>query len=152
VSKTDDLLRKVDRILGLLDFLETPPPPPPSPESRHIAITLDRLLSEQRRMERLIMALTTNEQKAVNDLSAAISTLATDLGSIQGNASAAAAQIAALIAQGSLDAATIASLTAIQTSMETDVVGALAPLTSQVTAMHDGLTSPPTADAPLQAK
>jgi hypothetical protein len=153
MSKTDEVLRKLDRVLALLDQLtEDGPPTSTTPDSRHIAITLDRLLAEQRRMERLIMALTANEQAAVNDLSTAINTIATDLGGILTAGAAATAQIAALIAQGSLDAAAIASLTAIQTSMETDVVGALAPLTTQVVAMHAGLTSPATPDAPLSAE
>lgn len=98
-------------------------------------------------IRRLLMALTQQEQAAVNDLSRAIGTLATTLGQVQ---DAAAVQIAGLRSQldaaqadDQMDADTIASLRASLDQMEADVVGALSPLTEQVQAINDGLATAP---------
>jgi methyl-accepting chemotaxis protein len=98
-------------------------------------------------IRRMVMALTEQEQAAINDLSRSIESLAGTLGQVQ---NAAVSQIAALRSQ--LDAAqsndqmdrdTIASLRATVDQMEGDVVGALSPLTQRVQAINDGLSTPP---------
>jgi uncharacterized protein YpuA (DUF1002 family) len=93
---------------------------------------LDAILREQRAIRRLILALTQNEQQAVNDLSAAVETLATDLSGVSDAAAAAQAKIQAFMDQDVVDAADKAALQAIIDSMESDVVGALAPITSRL--------------------
>jgi outer membrane murein-binding lipoprotein Lpp len=80
-------------------------------------------------IRRLVMALTQNEQRAVNDLAETVvtlsgttDTLATDLGAAQ-----TAAQIAAM--QAAAD------------TIENDVVGALSPLTASMTDVNSRLTA-----------
>lgn len=172
MSKTDDLLDKADEqlqktneLLGLVDriltaILQLPAPSPPGPgdpgQLHAIVATLDHVLAEQRAIRRLILALTQNEQQAVNDLSSAVETLASDLGDVLSAAQAAVvdlnAQIAALSANDAADAAQIAALQAVVTDMETDVIGALTPVTERVNAIDTGLKSPASPDAPLTAK
>lgn len=93
------------------------------------------------------MTLTTNEQAAVNDLSAAVETLATDLGQVQSAAVTTIAdlraQVSTLTATGAVSTSTIAALNATIDGMEADVVGALAPLTSRVNSIDSGLKTPP---------
>jgi hexokinase len=98
-------------------------------------------------IRRLLMALTQQEQQAVNDLSRAIGTLASTLGQVQ---DAATVQIAGLRSQldaaqadDQMDADTIASLRASLDQMEADVVGALSPLTARVQEINDGLATAP---------
>lgn len=94
-----------------------------------------------------LMALTQKEQAAVNDLSAAVDTLATDLN--QANEAARSvkadmqAQIDGLTAGQAVDAQTIAALQASVDQMETDVIGALSPLTARVSEIDQGLKTPP---------
>lgn len=169
MSKTDDLLEKADQqlsqtaeVIGLLDQVLTVLAQLPTPgsgdsgQTHHIAVTLDHLLAEQRAIRRLILALTQNEQQAVNDLSSAVETLASDLGDVLAAAQAAVvdlnAQIATLSANDTADAAQIAALQAVVTDMEADVIGALTPVTDRVNAIDTGLKSPASPDAPLTAQ
>src|SRR5207249_4604923 len=97
---------------------------------------LDRVLRDQHHLKEMILALTTVEQAAVNDLSAAVETLATDLGQAMTAAQQTAAdlrtQVDALQAKGTVDAQTIAELRATVDTIDADVVGALSPITSRL--------------------
>lgn len=98
-------------------------------------------------IRRMVMALTQQEQQAVNDLSQAIESLSATLGQVQNAAvsqiSALRSQLDAAQANDQLDADTIASLRATVDQMEGDVVGALSPLTARVQDITDGLATAP---------
>jgi chromosome segregation ATPase len=121
-----------------------------------------RIKQEQERQHRLlhtirelIVALTANEQQAVNDLSSAVETMATDLANVLSSAQAVQttlqAQIDQLRANHSIDQAAIDGLQAQVNTMETEVVGALQPLTDRVNQIDSGLKSPATPTSPLTA-
>lgn len=95
-------------------------------------------------LRRQIMALTANEQAAVNDLSAAVETLATDLSTVLAAAQEAQAKIQAFMDQDVVDAADKAALQAIIDGMETDVVGALSPITTRLVDIDAGMKNPST--------
>ncbi len=90
------------------------------------------------------MALTANEQAAVNDLSSAVETLAKDLSTVLTAAQEAQAKIQAFMDQDVVDAADKAALQAIIDGMETDVVGALSPITTRLVDIDAGMKNPAT--------
>lgn len=118
------------------------------PQWAVLTATLEALRDDIATVKELVMALSANEQQAVNDLSSAVNTLSTDLAEIQASAEAAKAamqtQIDQLTAQGQTDQATIQGLQAAADQIETDVVGALSPLTQRLTDMDANLKNPAT--------
>lgn len=106
-------------------------------------VALTRTVDE---IKELVMSLTNREQQAIDDLASALNTMSTDLQAILQSAQDAKAalqtQIDTLTAQGQTDQATIAGLQAAADQVENDVVGALAPITSRVLAIDQGLQTP----------
>jgi flagellar hook-basal body complex protein FliE len=95
----------------------------------------------------ILMALTQNEQQAVNELSSAINGLSSDLAGVLAAAQQARVdmqtQIDGLEAGKAVDKATIAAMQAAADAVESDVIGALTPLTQQVKGLDDGLKASP---------
>lgn len=117
---------------------------------------LDAILRVVQELRRLLVTLTANEQRAVNDLSSAVETLATDLGQVETTTQQAMAdlhsQIDALSQQHGVDAQTIATLQSAVDSAEQDIVGALSPITQRVSGIDQDLKSPASPQSPLTAQ
>jgi predicted nucleic acid-binding Zn-ribbon protein len=114
---------------------------------------LSAILHGQQEIRSLIMALTQNEQQAINQLSSAVETLASDLDSVlqaaQTTKDDLQNQIDALKSRGQVDATTIAALQNAADALEQDVVSALTPITQRVSDIDSGLKAPSTDDSPL---
>jgi hypothetical protein len=120
-----------------------------TPEYVALDRKLDGLLVDAAEQRRLLMALTQNEQAAVNELSSALGTLASDLDAMLAAAQQVRVdmqtQIDGLQSGRAVDKATIAAMQAASDQLESDVIGALTPMTQQVQELDSGLKTPPAA-------
>lgn len=113
-----------------------------------MATLSSQILRELHELKELVMALTAGEQQAVNALSSAVDTLASDirgiLDALKASATLQQQRIDELANQGRMDGATIAELRGIVAANEADTVGALQPIIDRLTALDSNLHNPET--------
>lgn len=118
------------------------PSPPDNPPDQ--AARLERI-------EALLMTLTASEQRAINQLAAAVEELAKTAGKILDLLKDNAARLSELGRSLALSEQHAAELQAIVDSMEGEIVGVLGPLTEKLADINESLQPPNTETNPLSA-
>lgn len=113
-----------------------------TPQWAALSITLDYLRDDVQTVKELLVALTANQQAAVNELASGINTLSTRLVSVLDGAQATRDALAAMAAEEGREQAERERLEALVAQMDADVVDALTPLSAQVSQMNEGLQTP----------
>ena len=98
--------------------------------------------SQIQEMRRTLMALTTAQQQAINELSSGIETLSENLGDVLDAAQQVRSELAAMTQEEGREQAERERLEALLAQMDSDVVNALTPLASQINQMNSSLKTP----------
>jgi len=110
-----------------------------------------RLDAIERHIRKDIHMASVAEQAAIDDIAATVADVATKVDGFAPLVQGFRDQIAAFVAQDTVDAADKAALQAIIDGMDKEVLAQLTPIAAALHAMDDGLNSPATPDAPLSA-
>lgn len=114
----------------------------------HLDARLDRI---ERHIRKDIHMASVAEQAAIDDIAATVADVASKVDGFTPLIQGFRDQIAAFVAQDTVDAADKAALQAIVDGMDAEVLGQLAPISAALHTLDDGLTSPATPASPLSA-